>query len=97
MSGVPVNRGGARWSLRSWLVVAVVVAPVVVFREFTGFEYPSWVLWGCIAVAFVVGAALLVGPRALDFTPVAARAVGALVILAAAVNAYSQFTKSASE
>src|SRR5687768_13229333 len=37
------------WSLRSWMLVALLVVPYVALKEWFGFEYPLWVKWICLA------------------------------------------------
>ena len=88
---------GRGWSLRSWIITALVAVPVVLLQKFTGFEYPSWVRWACIAIAFFVGTAILVSPRLLDIKPIFARTLGAVAVFAAALAAYPQFSQSAPE
>ena len=84
----------APWSLRSWLIVAAIVVPYVVVKETFGITYPSWVQWICIGVAGLVGGAMLVSPDLASMrSPTMARILGAVMVIAAAFAAYTQFTK----
>ena len=79
----------APWSARSWLIVALIVAPYVIVRETLGITYPSWVQWICMAVPLLAGVSLLISPDLAAMKNLTlARLLGAVLVMAAALGAY---------
>ncbi len=79
----------APWYLRSWIFVALIVAPFVVFRETFDLTYPVWVRWIGIAVPFLVGGALVIKPDLATMKNLSlARLLGAVMVTAAALGVY---------
>ncbi len=77
------------WSLRSWMLVALLVVPYVALKEWFGFEYPLWVKWICLAALGLAGGAILIRPdlAAMKSLPLA-RLLGAVMVIAMALGAY---------
>ena len=77
------------WSLRSWMLVALLVVPYVALKEWFGFDYPLWVRGTCVAIAGLAGTAILINPElAAMKSSTLARVLGALIVTAASFGAY---------
>ena len=77
------------WSLRSWMLVALIVVPFFALKEWFGLEYPLWVGWICLVIAGLVGGAILISPDlAAMKSSKLARLLGAVMVTATALGAY---------
>ena len=86
------------WSLRSWIIIALIAVPYFVLKEWFGIEYLSWVGWFMIGVMFLIGGAVLIRPDLASMRrPTLARLLGLVLVSAAALNAYFQSTQFVSE